>query len=166
MERSLGANRGVRGGRARERRAGLARRACVALLLAACVLGGAQCGGGNGDRADDEPTAGEAQDSPRRTAATRQEQQARARAVARARRRAEARRRADARQERRRRRAQERALAGSRPENDPGDDCAEGYDPCVPIYPPDVDCADLSGPYNVSPPDPHRLDPDGDGRAC
>ena len=69
-------------------------------------------------------------------------------------------------QQRRLARAQRKALARSTPENAPGDDCAEGYDPCVPLYPPDVDCANLSGPYKVSGPDPHRLDPDGDGRGC
>jgi endonuclease YncB( thermonuclease family) len=47
-----------------------------------------------------------------------------------------------------------------------GDDCAAGYDPCVPPYPPDVDCADVDGPIRVSGSDPHRLDADGDGVAC
>jgi len=47
-----------------------------------------------------------------------------------------------------------------------GDECAAGYDPCVPPYPPDVDCADVDGPVRVSGSDPHRLDADGDGVAC
>lgn len=44
--------------------------------------------------------------------------------------------------------------------------CEPGYAPCVPAYPPDVDCADIAGPVRVTGPDPHRLDADGDGTAC
>ncbi|HEX6148716.1 thermonuclease family protein [Nocardioides sp.] len=44
--------------------------------------------------------------------------------------------------------------------------CAPGYSPCVPVYPPDVDCADVNGPVAVSGTDPHGLDADGDGTAC
>ena len=47
-----------------------------------------------------------------------------------------------------------------------GGACAPGYSPCVPPYPPDVDCADLGGPISVTGPDPHGLDADGDGVAC
>lgn len=47
-----------------------------------------------------------------------------------------------------------------------GGNCAPGYDPCVPPYPPDVDCADVDGPVRVSGSDPHGLDRDGDGVAC
>jgi hypothetical protein len=43
--------------------------------------------------------------------------------------------------------------------------CAPGYSPCIPAYPPDLDCAD-TGPVTVSGSDPHGLDADGDGRAC
>jgi hypothetical protein len=138
----------------------------LAAVLVAAAAGITACGGDDQpvDR-QQEPEKQPAQDA-RRVAATPREEQARARRVARARRRAQARRRADARERRRRERAQRRALTRSRPENAPGDDCAEGYDPCVPPYPPDVDCAELSGPYTVSGPDPHRLDPDGDGKAC
>lgn len=49
---------------------------------------------------------------------------------------------------------------------DPGQGCAPGYDPCVPPYPPDLDCADVNGPVYVSGSDPHGLDGDGDGVAC
>jgi hypothetical protein len=112
------------------------------------------------------PAAEQRQEQTRRAPATRQQERARERRAARARQRARAQRRADARQRRRQVRAQQRALDASQPENDPGDDCAEGYDPCVPPYPPDVDCEELSGPYRVSPPDPHKLDPDGNGKAC
>jgi endonuclease YncB( thermonuclease family) len=44
--------------------------------------------------------------------------------------------------------------------------CAPGYNPCVPPYPPDLDCADVNGPIYVNGPDPHGLDADGDGVAC
>jgi endonuclease YncB( thermonuclease family) len=44
--------------------------------------------------------------------------------------------------------------------------CAPGYSPCVPPYPPDVDCADVDGPIQVTGSDPHGLDADGDGVAC
>ena len=47
-----------------------------------------------------------------------------------------------------------------------GGACAPGYDPCVPPFPPDVDCADVDGPISVTGPDPHGLDADGDGVAC
>jgi micrococcal nuclease len=47
-----------------------------------------------------------------------------------------------------------------------GNDCAAGYDPCVPPPPPDLDCGDLNGPYQVTGSDPHRLDGDGDGIGC
>ncbi|KQP65251.1 DUF2510 domain-containing protein [Nocardioides sp. Leaf285] len=44
--------------------------------------------------------------------------------------------------------------------------CAAGYSPCLPLFPPDVDCADVDGPVRVTGPDPHGLDADGDGTAC
>jgi endonuclease YncB( thermonuclease family) len=44
--------------------------------------------------------------------------------------------------------------------------CAPGYDPCIPPFPPDLDCADVNGPVEVTGPDPHGLDGDGDGTAC
>jgi endonuclease YncB( thermonuclease family) len=44
--------------------------------------------------------------------------------------------------------------------------CAPGYQPCVPPFPPDVDCADVNGPVRVTGPDPHGLDADGDGWGC
>ena len=44
--------------------------------------------------------------------------------------------------------------------------CAPGYAPCVPAYPPDLDCADVGGPVSVTGTDPHGLDGDGDGTAC
>ena len=50
------------------------------------------------------------------------------------------------------------------PQQPPG--CADGYSPCVPAYPPDVDCADVDGPISVTGSDPHGLDADDDGVAC
>ena len=47
-----------------------------------------------------------------------------------------------------------------------GGNCAPGYTPCIPPYPPDLDCGDLSGPIQVRGSDPHGLDADGDGVAC
>jgi endonuclease YncB( thermonuclease family) len=47
-----------------------------------------------------------------------------------------------------------------------GGACAPGYSPCVPPYPPDVDCADVDGPVSVTGSDPHGLDADNDGVAC
>jgi len=44
--------------------------------------------------------------------------------------------------------------------------CEPGYDPCVPPYPPDVDCADVDRPVHVTGSDPHGLDGEGDGIAC
>ncbi|MQA85193.1 MAG: hypothetical protein GEV03_11365 [Streptosporangiales bacterium] len=44
--------------------------------------------------------------------------------------------------------------------------CAPGYSPCVPPYPPDKDCQDVLGPVIVTGSDPHDLDRDGDGIAC
>jgi endonuclease YncB( thermonuclease family) len=47
-----------------------------------------------------------------------------------------------------------------------GGACAPGYHPCVPPFPPDVDCANVDGPIIVTGADPHGLDADGDGVAC
>lgn len=47
-----------------------------------------------------------------------------------------------------------------------GAGCEPGYSPCVPRYPPDLDCADIGRTVKVTGPDPHRLDGDGDGFGC
>lgn len=44
--------------------------------------------------------------------------------------------------------------------------CASGYSPCIPNYPPDLNCSDVNGPITVRGSDPHGLDADGDGVAC
>jgi hypothetical protein len=44
--------------------------------------------------------------------------------------------------------------------------CAPGYSPCLPPYPPDIDCADTPGEVTVSGSDPHGLDAGNDGVAC
>lgn len=51
-------------------------------------------------------------------------------------------------------------------EPEPASSCETGYDPCVPPFPPDLDCADVDGPIAVTGSDPHNLDGDGDGVAC
>ncbi|MGB3763008.1 MAG: thermonuclease family protein, partial [Ornithinimicrobium sp.] len=48
----------------------------------------------------------------------------------------------------------------------PAGNCAVGYAPCIPAYPPDVNCTDVTGPISVRGSDPHELDADGDGIAC
>ncbi|WP_460461656.1 thermonuclease family protein [Arthrobacter pigmenti] len=52
------------------------------------------------------------------------------------------------------------------PPQPPMGTCAPGYSPCLPPYPPDIDCADAGGPVTVTGSDPHGLDRDGDGLAC
>lgn len=52
------------------------------------------------------------------------------------------------------------------PPPEPKRDCEPGYSPCVPSYPPDLDCGDLDGPYLVTGSDPHRLDGNNDGEGC
>ena len=50
-----------------------------------------------------------------------------------------------------------------------GGDCdRESYpDVCIPQYPPDINCGDLSfNQFRVRPPDPHGFDGDGDGIGC
>lgn len=44
--------------------------------------------------------------------------------------------------------------------------CDPGYDPCIPPYPPDLDCSDIDGPIRVLGDDPHGFDADGDGIGC
>jgi len=53
----------------------------------------------------------------------------------------------------------------SNPQPKPGT-CASGYSPCVPAYPPDLDCDDIDGPVSVTGDDPHGFDADGDGTGC
>lgn len=67
------------------------------------------------------------------------------------------------------RRAADFSCAPPEPRNfadtDGGGSCDPSYTPCVPLYPPDLDCAD-TGPVTVHGSDPHGLDADGDGVAC
>ena len=46
------------------------------------------------------------------------------------------------------------------------ENCAPGYSPCIPPYPPDLNCPDIGQPVKVTGSDPHGLDRDGDGIAC
>ncbi len=48
----------------------------------------------------------------------------------------------------------------------PKKNCAPGYSPCIPPYPPDLNCPDIGRPVQVTGSDPHGLDRDGDGIAC
>jgi Protein of unknown function (DUF2510)/Excalibur calcium-binding domain len=52
------------------------------------------------------------------------------------------------------------------PPDEPSGNCAPNYDPCIPPFPPDLDCEDVDGPITVTGLDPHDLDRDGDGVAC
>lgn len=98
--------------------------------------------------------------------ATARRERARARRAAR---RARAARAARVQRERERRAERERQQAleeqAVQEESQPAD-CEAGYDPCVPPYPPDLDCGDLGGPYTVTGSDPHGLDADRDGSGC
>ncbi|MBV6509372.1 MAG: hypothetical protein JJLCMIEE_02441 [Acidimicrobiales bacterium] len=47
-----------------------------------------------------------------------------------------------------------------------GPGCDPNYAPCVPPYPPDLDCADIGFPVQVIGDDPHKLDAGGDGWGC
>ena len=60
------------------------------------------------------------------------------------------------------------ALAQPAPQSRPrpAGDCDPGYDPCVPPYPPDLDCDDVDGPIRITGDDPHGFDADGDGVGC
>ncbi len=53
-----------------------------------------------------------------------------------------------------------------KPDGASGGNCDPGYDPCVPPYPPDLDCSDVDGPIRVLGDDPHGLDGEGDGIGC
>jgi hypothetical protein len=44
--------------------------------------------------------------------------------------------------------------------------CSPHYTPCIPPFPPDLDCSDIGHPVAVIGDDPHDLDADGDGIAC
>ena len=48
--------------------------------------------------------------------------------------------------------------------------CDPNYAGCIPLYPPDLNCSDIKAlglaPVTVIGKDPHRLDADGDGKAC
>jgi micrococcal nuclease len=65
-------------------------------------------------------------------------------------------------------------LWGATPESSPtpvpiaGDGCDPSYpDVCIPPYPPDLDCGDISfRRFTVRPPDPHNFDGDHDGIGC
>lgn len=59
-------------------------------------------------------------------------------------------------------------LAEPPPASEPSaSSCDSSYpDFCIPPPPPDLDCADVSGPFTVVGSDPHRFDGDDDGVGC
>lgn len=44
--------------------------------------------------------------------------------------------------------------------------CDPNYSPCIPAYPPDLDCPDIGFTVTVTGGDPHGLDRDNDGAGC
>jgi endonuclease YncB( thermonuclease family) len=52
----------------------------------------------------------------------------------------------------------------------PSTGCDLNYAGCIPLFPPDLDCSDIKAlglsPVTVIGKDPHKLDGDGDGKAC
>ena len=52
----------------------------------------------------------------------------------------------------------------------PSTGCDPNYAGCIPLFPPDLNCSDIKAlglaPVTVLGKDPHRLDGDGDGKAC
>jgi endonuclease YncB( thermonuclease family) len=52
----------------------------------------------------------------------------------------------------------------------PSSGCDPNYAACIPLFPPDLDCGDIKAlglaPVTVIGKDPHKLDGDGDGKAC
>jgi endonuclease YncB( thermonuclease family) len=52
----------------------------------------------------------------------------------------------------------------------PSNGCDPNYAGCIPLFPPDLNCSDIKAlglaPVTVLGKDPHRLDGDGDGKAC
>jgi hypothetical protein len=45
--------------------------------------------------------------------------------------------------------------------------CDPNYSPCIPLYPPDLECEDLGHPVSIlGGSDPHHLDDDGDRLGC
>lgn len=48
----------------------------------------------------------------------------------------------------------------------PAGNCDPNYTPCVPPYPPDINCSDIDFSVRVIGSDPHGLDRDGDGVGC
>lgn len=59
-----------------------------------------------------------------------------------------------------------RCAPAPRPQHVAAGGGCHGYAPCLPAYPPDLDCPDVDGPVRVTGPDPHGLDGDDDGVAC
>ncbi|TLP93295.1 thermonuclease family protein [Nesterenkonia salmonea] len=52
------------------------------------------------------------------------------------------------------------------PDPPEGENCDPNYTPCVPPYPPNINCSDIDFAVEVIGSDPHGLDGDGDGIGC
>ena len=154
--------------------------AAAVLVVIVAIAGGGEDGGGDRDlppaqqagapeTVEEDRTADEAEERERarerrRERARRKRERARERERIRERRRE----REEARERRRREREQERQEREQEQEEEAAQegDCEPGYSPCVPSYPPDLDCPDVGGPVAVTGSDPHRLDADNDGEGC
>lgn len=141
-------------------------------LMAGCLVAFTGCDDSTTNNSGSDTTNEESTGSDRDAKAERKREKAREKKAARKRAKAKARKRAKARERKRQRELEEAQAAPPEPtpeepeETEPGENCEPGYDPCVPSYPPDLDCPDLDGPYSVSGSDPHGLDRDRDGRGC
>ncbi len=49
---------------------------------------------------------------------------------------------------------------------EPSAGCDSNYTPCIPVYPPDLNCPDIGMTVQVIGSDPHGLDRDKDGFGC
>ena len=147
------------------------------VVVIAAVLAFAGCGsdddsattttGATGATGPTGPTA--AQREARRDERREARRQRRRAALRQARREARRKARQEARREARQEAQEEAAQQQAAPEGGGGGtsaNCEPGYSPCVPTYPPDVDCADVGGPVTVTGSDPHGLDADSDGQGC
>jgi hypothetical protein len=144
----------------------------IRLFVLGCLVGGCLVAvtgcdtttSDSGETTIEQSTSGAAAKAERKREKAREKKAARKLAKARAKK--AARKRAKARQ--RAAQAPPTTTEETPPPDDtqPASNCEPGYDPCVPPYPPDLDCSDLSGPYAVTGSDPHGLDRDGDGEGC
>jgi hypothetical protein len=138
-------------------------------LVGGCLVAFTGCDDETTNDSGSDTTSEQSPDTNDDATAERKREKAREKKAAKKRAKAKARKRAKARERERQRELEEAQAPPPEPEpeeTEPAGDCEPGYDPCVPSYPPDLDCPDLDGPYSVSGSDPHGLDRDGDGTGC